>query len=99
MTLAATNYDGFHTYLDNEDSAAQVAAESGVGKKGLLELLEELRTDKRLDGAVYEGTTAGDKFVNLMEKHEKLVLQKWKRWDLDGGGELTLPPFLRRHKD
>lgn len=72
LGLATTNYNYLHKYLDDPSySQRQPPRKSD----SLLEILERIRKDERLDGA------EGD-LDRVFEDFEEAVLEHWNEWDI-----------------
>ncbi|KAK2037277.1 hypothetical protein LZ31DRAFT_481623 [Colletotrichum somersetense] len=76
LTLAATQYNFFHKYLDDKSYARP----SPFSSKSTFELIDKLAADSRLDGLFKE--PALENLDVLFAKHENLVLEYWNAWTI-----------------
>ena len=74
LGLAATNYNYMHRYLD--DPAYSKPSDSP--SESLIDILERVRTDKRLDNLFGDGND--DHIGALFEKAESIVMEYWNSW-------------------
>lgn len=77
LTLAATQYNFFHKYIDDQSYTKP----SPLRSNSPLELLDKLANDRRFDGIPKEPGFAN--LEPLFEKHEDLMMEYWNAWTLE----------------
>lgn len=75
LALGTCFYSSLHKYIDDESYTKP----SAIRSTGLLDILEQVRQDKRLDGLYDHGS--GD-ISKVFEEKEEVFLEYWNAWEL-----------------
>ncbi|CAN8098691.1 unnamed protein product [Discula destructiva] len=78
LSLAATQYDFMHRYLD-DPSYTRSPAKDAFSSTSPMEILHRIQTDARLDG-VFDEHKGTSNIQILFDKHEALALEYWNAW-------------------
>lgn len=80
LAMAATQYNFMHKYLD-DPKYTRPPANGDFSSTSPLEILDQIRSDRRFDGLFDEHKGSGNVEV-LFDEHEDLVLEYWNAWNV-----------------